>query len=592
MRVYLTILPIFLAFLINAQSPLTNLTSQTTNLTAADLTAYNSYSAMPDIIQSYLVSITSPTQFLSNNETSITIGSSMMSWKTAKLDYISNNDYLWIGERYSGNQLSTDYVFIGKNDGVTVGQISYGNDLYNIFSLSENQQVLLKVNTNIDLTDTCNATCPDLNVNCSSDGNGSSVDCSDKACTIKLLTMYTAAMAAKYTKAQFINFSQMVVHQANVAMFRSRISHKIHLVGVEPETSYKEGSLGVDFDLFDANNFARSGNNEINSFKQIYTADVISIFIDESFWKPNYFGNSSLPAGNATGLCNLVSLNGALGVRKTFTHEFGHLLNARHEDDNRAPPGRAKELFINGGSLVTMLFTGTKLRILNYSNPEVLYSGVTTGDFDRFNACNMRAHGCIAANLFPNTGYCEYTLSGTTSLDCPTILDFLKVETSPGYPNYCDHPQSVNFEYSWDGINYTSIQNSTNKICYPNIVILDEIFIRVTIVVGNRTVFLFKQFKNQCLTNPNGGGRLSQNHDLTIQYYPNPAAEELFLETNMPFSMLSKITICNQAGQKIMSKEFDLSKKLRLNIKDLAKGVYSISIKNDLIHFNNFFIKE
>ena len=98
----------------------------------------------------------------------------------------------------------------------------------------------------------------------------------------------------------------------------------------------------------------------------------------------------------------------SLNSQKSYSHEFGHLMNARHTNDNKALPGRAYDFIINNKHVATLLDNQLLPRILNYSNPNIMYYGnIATGVSDRFNVCNMWSHGCIVASIFPEDG-CQY----------------------------------------------------------------------------------------------------------------------------------------------------------------------------------------
>ena len=59
----------------------------------------------------------------------------------------------------------------------------------------------------------------------------------------------------------------------------------------------------------------------------------------------------------------------------------------------------------------------------------------------------------------------------------------------------------------------------------------------------------------------------------TIQVYPNPTSEKLFINSS---NNASDILIKNILGEKILNKEFSDA----IDIKDLPKGIYIIEIYN------------
>ena len=72
-----------------------------------------------------------------------------------------------------------------------------------------------------------------------------------------------------------------------------------------------------------------------------------------------------------------------------------------------------------------------------------------------------------------------------------------------------------------------------------------------------------------------------------IRIYPNPASENLFIETNI--SDLGKVEIVNVEGKKMLSEDFKKS----ISIQSLAQGVYELNCysKNGMLIAKKRFVK-
>lgn len=553
----------------------------TSDLTFADQILYSSFCNMEDVESCQLILIGSPQLLSGADGVSTNLNGNNINWRTKEFKFINSQDYFWLGEEIDSNgNPKESYFFLQKKTEITVGEISFSDHFYKIYSINDHDQVLLEYDTeNEDHSKICG----------NQDGENIPYQnpeaCESSSCLIKVLMMYTAAVAAKYSHQQLLNFSYGLIAQTQTAMIRSDVHHTLELVAVAPTTYFTEKSSDLGLQLSEVNFAALQSGNDISQNLRAYAADVVTVLCDEKVWGSAQYGIAAVPASKTTGMASLNAITQSLNSQKSYSHEFGHLMNARHTNDNRALPGRAYDFIINSKHVATLLDNQFLPRILNYSNPNIMYYGnIATGVSDRFNVCNMWSHGCIVGSIFPEDG-CQYNLTGTLEGICPTILTQLVVNKDQSSSNNCQIIE-VLFESSIDGIHFTEIQRGSSNICTPNLPIGSILYIRVKVTSILNNIYkyntIFKRFQSKCpiIAVPAPGRTAQANLDLDFSIYPNPVNDEIMINTNISTEITAHIEIQNAQGQVLKSMKLNLSKTNKINIAEIPSGSYFLIINN------------
>ena len=84
------------------------------------------------------------------------------------------------------------------------------------------------------------------------------------------------------------------------------------------------------------------------------------------------------------------------------------------------------------------------------------------------------------------------------------------------------------------------------------------------------------------IVNMNSVSLLNDNISSSFKVFPNPASNELKVNSNSEKNYISFYDI---TGKLLFSKEFSLSS-ISINISDLSKGIYILRIENELGLFN------
>lgn len=188
---------------------------------------------------------------------------------------------------------------------------------------------------------------------------------------IDVLVLYDNAAASAVGDIEA--FTASLIEQTNESYIRSKIPQKLRLMHTQTVgfSFTSPGSLGSEPTAV--------------KLRDQYGADLVSL-IQGSL--------SGCGIGNISGPFTLVSRSCALGS-KSFAHELGHNMGARHNLEEDASAGYAHGWYNKGGNWRTIMsyaISGCSCpRINNFSNPDVIYNGVATGVADsRDNARKMR----------------------------------------------------------------------------------------------------------------------------------------------------------------------------------------------------------
>ena len=210
----------------------------------------------------------------------------------------------------------------------------------------------------------------------------------------RVLVLYTPA--AQSAVPDISQTAQMAVSQFNACVYNSNVTHEaaMFLAGVAPLNF--QGSTNNDM-LEDVRNILPN-NSSAQSYRSSYNADIIVLLTDN----PNYQASgaaANLHLDNSKAYA-IVQVNDAVGYRRTFAHEVGHLYTLRHDNDfNNDGPGyrdyaHGYVFYPNGTKYVTIMSSGGAVdypqgRLLNFSNPNVQFNGVPMGTFST-NNCALR----------------------------------------------------------------------------------------------------------------------------------------------------------------------------------------------------------
>jgi hypothetical protein len=362
---------------------------------------------------------------------------------TFRMEYKTDTDYNW----YATTKDGFGSVIITRKGNEYTGHFSFrGNNEYQIYN-ENGQHILVKMKPiKVDYSE-CSSK-PEKKSNIIEQPKSSSertVGCFDP---IRVLILWTANAAA--ADVNINNTINSCISQFNSSVYRSNIGHTSIILAGSQQIEFVETTNGSRADVV---RFA-TNRPDVEDLRDNADADFVILLTN---------GDYALTRGRiwefglerARGYA-IVQVGAATSNAKTFSHELGHLFDARHDDDFDAGTlpythGYRIETGFFQSDMCTLLYRGVDDRIENFSNPDVSISGYPTGTAStNNNARRISETAPIVRNYEPNPNL--------------NVLSASIYGTSHGYVNQsytweaetrCVEPP---FNYEWltstDGFNW------------------------------------------------------------------------------------------------------------------------------------------
>jgi hypothetical protein len=303
-------------------------------------------------------------------------------------------DLVWRGAA-AGNSRSK--VTLTYHEGLLYGRIESDNEIYSIHTGANGRTTIERIDSDSfkpewghDHASHGHDRVPPASGAAPSQSGGSSGDTAQSTAAaegtveIVLLSVYTpqartGAGGATNMHAQI----QAAVDQANTAFINSQMTARFFLAHTAEVTYNDSGNMNTDLDWVTA-------DAGVASLRNTHAADMVSLIVENG---GAYCGIAWVQRNPGSGFAShafQVTDRGCL-PNSTFAHEHGHNMGMEHNPENSSVgnnPSAASYDFSFGhwisGSFATIMTYNSICpvycpRILNFSNPDVLYSGLPTG---------------------------------------------------------------------------------------------------------------------------------------------------------------------------------------------------------------------
>jgi len=398
-------------------------------------------------------------------------------------------------------------------------------------------------------------------------------------CRVKVLILYT--QAAVEESSNISSIASTAMSQTNTAFANSGILGKVYnTIPILLNESALATPLVTNPQL-NADNL--SNDPHIQNLRTLYKSDIIVLLHDFSTnaafggvaTEDNGFANTNYPVA-------VVHVENASNSRFTFAHEVGHLLNARHGNDDTALPGRGHQFATSGNFRTTLVDNREEgsHRILNFSNPAVNFNGVPTGLVDRDNSFNVNTNFCTLADWINSY---DLTLSGATSSSPGQYMSVYANVSVNRYPCtlnwYADaipyatnlvKSETISSTGSSGGGNYSfyfpSIPNGSFYYITGKLIPASPFSpISSTISIMNNTYYRVILTDNQNKANE------------AMLLFPNPAYGDDYINIKMPLSSEKNGTLLlySMSGELILSLKYE-DHICTIDSSKLLKGNYFI----------------
>ena len=400
-------------------------------------------------------------KILEYEEFSLQIGERVIPIRKERIDVRGINNYVFVG---SNNERCR--VLISVLDDDIQGVLETDEDVFTIKTVGKQQYALVTVDNSLvreacdnlqvendhSSFDDVNSPNPDSGIESNDDIISSPILKTAAAydCKIRVLVLYTPY--AQSMESNIKNTILTAIALTNQSFINSQINHRIELV-YAGQTNYTESGISTDLSRF--RNNGDGYMDEVHILRNKYSADVCVLL--------NY--NYQNIVGIAQGIC-VSEANAFCVVRSdyattsyTFGHEIGHLLGCRHDPsaDPTATPFAYGHGYIHpSNTWRTIMAYGSCPRILYWSNPDVIYGGVSIGSVVAQNNArvwNERSNAVMAfrqpydnvtitSSDMPNTQYADViakqniTTSGTVNVNSGNTLKMRagnSINLQPGF---------------------------------------------------------------------------------------------------------------------------------------------------------------
>ena len=288
---------------------------------------------------------------------------------TFRMEYKTNTDYNW----YATTKDGSGSVVIMRKGNEYNGHFSFrDNNEYQIYN-ENGQHILVKMKSMKANYSECSSK-PEKKSEAIEPLKLSSERTNGCPDPIRVLILWTANAAN--ADMNINNTVNTCIAQFNNSVYRSNVGGaSITLAGSQQITF---GETGIVSDLTQL----AINRPDVNSLRDIADADLVVLLTNGNYGDTRgriYSFGLVRPNGYA-----IVQVAATTSGPKTFSHELGHLFDARHHDDNldnalSYAHGYRIETGFFQSDMCTLLYRGADYRIENFSNPDVSVSGYSTG---------------------------------------------------------------------------------------------------------------------------------------------------------------------------------------------------------------------
>lgn len=516
----------------------------------------------------------------------------------------SENDFKWVG--VSENNMETA-IFMSEK-GKVYGTFSSGKRHFQLFSIEEGISVLIEERT--DLINSCGA--DGKNPIIIDEPFQQSIEGDKKAarqgvCTepIRVLVLYTAAAQSSVGDInQTINTS---IQQFNTTISNSGLSYpqtnQLQLAGSQLITFASNSPEGTTF-IDEAVTRVRD-NTDVQNLRNQYGADLVVCLVEQVYQGDAIGSVGAIPASNVN-YCAVVRAPFSSSPNfYTFTHEVGHLLGGRHQNDSGTPAySHGYQFFTNPPAPATSVQVRTMMhtfasseRIMHFANPNINFNGSPTGTTASNNVARaISENSPNLVNFRPSV-----TQSFSAYIDGPSDI------YQSGYYSweaitFCRGWLSASWSTSYDGFNYgptLSGGDALNYLLVDNNNYYEPFYLKCTFVTDqNQTVSVTKYIN----VNLSTGWRLSVAdntkagiHETKLSsIYPNPSENSVTIDYSLDKDSDVAIEIIDMEGRShlkrlIKSVPFGENKE-EMDVTHLVNGVYVCRIKLGDKELNKRFI--
>lgn len=525
-----------------------------------------------------------------------------------RVEYADEKDYIWQAKIAETGYMS----IVSKPDGVS-GFIQLNNKYFVLYPLYKSYSALFEYNIGAMPNDTCAQLAT---------AAPSAIDycAEDYVCfpTIDVLVLVTPE-ARNWIGGNFgsnwlnaLSYVITGIETVNFAFANSNIPDK-HIRTRYAAINDFTYSTQTEIPQISADINTLVASSTANSLRNQYKADLVVMLTNDRY--ANFAGVTADLGPNSARAYSIVEINALLDPRYTYAHEVGHLFGANHNRSANVPcnngcgadDGDCQHGWrfndangVERRTTMALLPDADQLagdqRILNYSNPDVLFNGTATGTANDNNAQIIRNSSCAVVGFKPSpefsatiSGYQSWCLPPHPDTEAPNTYSAVVTAATPGFAG--TPPYTYQWRWNTSGI-FNALDPgtvigtaSTVTIGYP--LACPHFFLRLRITGSDGYTYTVTRKITTSLCGegcPSGKANLSEqqtNPTDAWQVIPNPANSNCRLVAdNVPngnyFMQLS-----NAEGKTIEQRNIPVDDEYlnaTLITDQLPNGIYTLTV--------------
>lgn len=310
----------------------------------------------------------------------INIDGNTLSLKKTKMTIKDQNSFSYFG--IIDNNISNKAI-INVRNGFAAGTFFLNSKEYNIITSKDMQYYLLRVDNNSNCGNNSEGTeniFPVIDKNTVPVLKSTNVN----SCNMRILVLYTPNAEAYFS--DILNSIEHVINVANEYLGNSLVdeTYELAYAGL---TNYTEYTVG-DGRYTDINRFRIDGDgymDEVHDLRDKYSADVCVLLSECQSTTGQCGGIAATIDANTPSwaFCLVHAETWGAVPNRLFSHEIGHLLGCRHDNDGTSSPyayGHGYHYINSQTEFQTIMGTTWGIDYApNFSNPDVYYNGLVTG---------------------------------------------------------------------------------------------------------------------------------------------------------------------------------------------------------------------